>query len=236
MEAPANSRGAWELGWAFRVDLNRSKEAFQLHLSFLQVSNSVYNFLDLWLCLPGSFHAQWRGPVWLSVTPWCVACQAPLSMGFSRQEYWSGLHFPLPGDLPDPEIESESLKSCSVMSHSLRPHGLVHGILQARILEWVACPFFRGSEPKSPVLQADSLPAKSQEKPKNTGVGSLSLFQLGLPDPGIEPGFPALQADSLPTELWGKPCVTCVSCKLVGGLSTTEPPGKPSPRVLCQAV
>ena len=47
MEAPANSRGAWELGWAFRVDLNRSKEAFQLHLSFLQVSNSVYNFLDL---------------------------------------------------------------------------------------------------------------------------------------------------------------------------------------------
>ena len=148
-EAPANSRGAWELDWAFRVDLNRSKEAFQLHLSFLQVSNSVYNFRDLWLCLPGSFHAQWRGPVWLSVTSWCVACQAPLSMGFSRQEYWRGLHFPLPGDLPDPEIESESLKSCSVMSHSLWPHGLVHGILQARILEWVACPFFRGfSQPR----------------------------------------------------------------------------------------
>ena len=37
-----------------------------------------------------------------SVTPWTVARQAPLSMGFSRQEYWSGLPFPSPGDLPDP--------------------------------------------------------------------------------------------------------------------------------------
>jgi len=39
------------------------------------------------------------------VTPWTVACQAPLSMGFSRQEYWSGLPFPFPGDLPDPGIK-----------------------------------------------------------------------------------------------------------------------------------
>ena len=36
------------------------------------------------------------------VIPWTVACQAPLSMGFSRQEYWSGLPFPSPGDLPNP--------------------------------------------------------------------------------------------------------------------------------------
>ena len=42
------------------------------------------------------------------VTPWTVACQAPLSMGFSRQEYWSGLPFPSPGDLPDPGIKSRS--------------------------------------------------------------------------------------------------------------------------------
>ena len=38
-------------------------------------------------------------------TPWTVACQAPLSMRFSRQEYWSGLPFPSPGDLPDPGIK-----------------------------------------------------------------------------------------------------------------------------------
>ena len=38
-------------------------------------------------------------------TPWTIACQTPLSTGFSRQEYWSGLSFPSPGNLPDPGIE-----------------------------------------------------------------------------------------------------------------------------------
>ena len=46
--------------------------------------------------------------VWLFVTPWTVACQAPLSMGFSRQEYWNGLPFPPPGNFPDPGIETTS--------------------------------------------------------------------------------------------------------------------------------
>ena len=44
----------------------------------------------------------------LFATPWTVAHQAPLSMGFSRQEYWSGLPFPSPGDLPNPGIEPMS--------------------------------------------------------------------------------------------------------------------------------
>ena len=44
-----------------------------------------------------------------SVTPWTVARQAPLSMGFSRQEYWSELLCPPPGDLPDPGIQPVSL-------------------------------------------------------------------------------------------------------------------------------
>ena len=43
-----------------------------------------------------------------SATPWTVACQAPLSMKFFRQEYGSGLPFPSPGDLPDPVIKSQS--------------------------------------------------------------------------------------------------------------------------------
>ena len=42
------------------------------------------------------------------VIPWTVAYQAPPSMGFTRQEYWSGLQFPSPGDLPDPGIEPGS--------------------------------------------------------------------------------------------------------------------------------
>jgi len=44
----------------------------------------------------------------LFATPWTVAYQAPLSMGFSRQGYWSGLPFPSPGDLPNPGIEPGS--------------------------------------------------------------------------------------------------------------------------------
>ena len=43
-----------------------------------------------------------------SATPWTIAYQSPLSMGFSRQEYWNGLPFPSPGDLPDPEIKLRS--------------------------------------------------------------------------------------------------------------------------------
>ena len=45
--------------------------------------------------------------VQLFATPWTVAHQAPLSMAFSRQEYWSGLPFPSPEDLPDPSIEPQ---------------------------------------------------------------------------------------------------------------------------------
>ena len=87
---------------------------------------------------------------------------------------------------------------------------IVHGILQTRILEWVAFPFSRGSsnpgiEPGSPTLQVDSLPAEPQGKPKNTGVGSLSLHQSIFLTQELKPGSPALQVDSLPTELWAKP-------------------------------
>ena len=48
------------------------------------------------------------GRVRLFVTWWTVARQAPPSMGFSRQEYWSGLPFPSPGDLPNPGVEPRS--------------------------------------------------------------------------------------------------------------------------------
>ena len=50
--------------------------------------------------------------------PWTIAHQAPLSMGFSRQEYWSGLPRPPPGDLPNPDIEPESL-TCPALAGSL---------------------------------------------------------------------------------------------------------------------
>jgi len=51
---------------------------------------------------------QFLSHVRLFVTPWTVACQAPLSMRYSRQEYWSGLTFSSPGDLPNPGIKPAS--------------------------------------------------------------------------------------------------------------------------------
>ena len=54
--------------------------------------------------------------VWHLVTPRTVACQAPLFTGFSRQEYWSGLLWSPPGDLPDPWIEPKSLESPALAS------------------------------------------------------------------------------------------------------------------------
>ena len=68
----------------------------------------------------------------------------------------------------------------------------VHGILQARILGWLAFPFFRGSsQPRdgtqSLAVRMDSLPAKPQGKPKNTGVGRLFLLQRIFPTQGSNP-------------------------------------------------
>ena len=57
--------------------------------------------------------------VQLFATLWTVACQAPLSVELSRQEYWSGLPFPTLGDLPDPKIEPESPTSPALWADSL---------------------------------------------------------------------------------------------------------------------
>ena len=70
--------------------------------------------------------------------PWTVACQAPLSLEFSRQEHWSGLPF------PSPMLESEVIQLCPTLSNPMDcslPGSSIPGILQARVLEWVAIAF-----------------------------------------------------------------------------------------------
>ena len=114
-----------------------------------------------------------------SAAPWTVAHQAPLSMGFSRQEYWSGCHFLLQGIFLTQGSNSHLL--CLLCCRQILYH-LSHWGSQARILKSVAFPSpgdisNPGIEPRSPVLKVDSLPAETPGKPKNTGVGSLSLLQ-----------------------------------------------------------
>ena len=90
----------------------------------------------------------------------------------------------------------------------------VHGILQARTPESVDFPFSGGRggglpnpgiQPMSPALQADSLPAEPQGKPKNTGMVAYPFSSRSF-WPRNWTGVPALQTDSLPTEWSGKPC------------------------------
>ena len=64
--------------------------------------------LELWLRFCDKWKCWSLSHVWLFATPRNIAHQAPLSMEFSRQEFWSGLPFPSPGDLPNPRIEPRS--------------------------------------------------------------------------------------------------------------------------------
>ena len=72
-----------------------------------------------------------------------------------------------------------------------------------------------GIKPRSPTLQAESLPAEPQGKPKNTGVASLGFLQQIFLTQESNWGSPALQVDSLPTELSGKPQFHYKYCKYV---------------------
>ena len=67
--------------------------------------------------------------------PWTVGHQAPLSMGFSRQEYWSGLPFPSPGDLLDPGMESRSPVAGGFFT--TEPTGRLCGICRVEVLDEV---------------------------------------------------------------------------------------------------
>ena len=174
-----------------------------------------------WLCCCGMCYQIMNvcvlshlGRVRLYAMLWTVARQAPLSMGLSRQEYWSGLPCPSPRDLSDPGIKPSSLISPALAGkegfflpltwetlvcitskpcYSVGGGGLVAKSCLTFVTPWtVAC--------QAPL----SMGFSRQEH----WSGLLFASPGNLPNPGIEPGCPALQADSLLTELWGKPPVT----------------------------
>ena len=128
------------------------------------------------------------------------------SWGFSRQEYWRGLPFPPPGDLPIPGIKPRSFALQADSLPSVPPEKSKNtGVGSLSLLQGILDPN-PGIGPGSLALQADSLPSVPPKKSKDTGVGSLSLLQRILyPNPGIKPGSPALKVDSFPAELPGKP-------------------------------
>ena len=200
--------------------------------------------------------------VWLFVTPWTVAHQAPLSMGFHRQVYWSRLPFPTPGDLPDLGTEPRLLRwqvGSVPLSHQWSPpeccFALIWITLHCRI-KWASqevlvvknsptsagghgnllkysClenPMDRRAWQATMGLQRvwhdwsnlacthvglNTIPHQaplSIEFSRQENYSGLQFLSLGdLPNPESEPRSPALQADSLPSEPPGKPTKCHVS-------------------------
>ena len=96
------------------------------------------------------------------VSPWTVACQVPLSMGFSRQEYWSGLPCPPPGDLPNPETKPTDV-TCPVLADVFFPTSATCCCRQvASVVSDSVRPHRR---------QPTRLPRPWDSPGKNTGVG-----------------------------------------------------------------
>ena len=91
--------GRWHLHWHFEDTANGRCDNF------------------IFVCMLSCFSR-----VWLFVIPWTVARQAPLSMGFSGQEHWSGLPCPPPGDLPDPGVKPASLVSPALAGAAWEAH------------------------------------------------------------------------------------------------------------------
>ena len=153
---------------------------------------------------------------WLFLTLWTTAHQAPLSMGYSRQEYWNVLPCPPPGDLPDAGIEPSSHYVSCIGRQVLYP--LSHlGILKIPRMtrkhqKWVAVQFLESPTPslktmalssyslayeivlRACSIMSDSLQLHRLYSPwdssgQKTGVGSLSLFQGIFPTQRSNPGL-----------------------------------------------
>ena len=138
--------------------------------------------------------------VLLFETPWAIACQAPLSMGFSRQEYWSGLPFSPPGDLPDPRIQPTSPVSPALLTDSLPLSHLRLGWNERKKVKSLSHVRFFVT-PWTVTCQAPLSMGFSRQE---YWSGLPFPPPEDLPNPGIEPGSPALQADALPSEPPGK--------------------------------
>ena len=108
--------------------------------------------------------------VQLFATPWIAAYQAPLSMGFSRQECWSGVPMLCLVTWSCLTLRPDGLGPARLLSPGNNTGAGFHSLLQGNLPH-------PGLEPGSPALQVDSLRSEPPGKPKNTGAGSLTLLQ-----------------------------------------------------------
>ena len=137
-------------------------------------SKQFHDLKSMILCLGRSRFASFSGcvwvlghfsRVWLSSIQRTVAHQAPLSMGFSRQEHWSGLPFPSPGDLPDPGIKPTSLRSPALA-----------GRLLTTSATWEApVSSIRGANASGTISHPSLLPREEEQPAARTHAARLQL-------------------------------------------------------------
>ena len=152
---------------------------------------------------------------------WTVAHQVPLSMRFSRREYWSGLPCPPPGDLPSSGVKPESLMSPSLSGGFFTTRATWEALVISVVLMTQLCLTLFNPMDCSP-LGSPSMGFSRQEH-----WSGLPFPSPGdLPDPGIKPRSPALQADSLSSEPPGKPRGVSRHCQMTLR-SETAPNWKP---------
>ena len=126
---------AWRIPW---VEKSRTRLS-NFHFHFHSIRRSCFRHA----CVLGCFsHVQ------LFATAWTIAHQAPLSLGFPRQEYWSGLPFPSPGALPNPEIEPGT-PALADGFFTTEPPGKPLSMGTCRFIEHLLCACYC-SEPSGP--------------------------------------------------------------------------------------
>ena len=133
-------------------------------------------------------------------TPWAVTHQTPLFLGFLRQEYWSGLPFPSPGDLPDPGIKPTSphwQADLLLLSHQ-GSSGYVDVCLVTQFCLTLG-------NPKDCSLPGSS--ANGYSPGKNNGVGCHAFLQGIFPTQELNPGLPHCQHILCCLSYQGSPCM-----------------------------
>ena len=112
------------------------------------------------------------------VSPWTIACQAPLSMGFPRQECWSGLPFPAPGHLPGLQTKTETL--CQALGPSLSVNDPI----------WLQQQVYGVGAANTPISQTVKLKHRKGRPPPQGRTASQPLTQDSFSDcMALEPGF-----------------------------------------------
>ena len=133
------------------------------------------------VCVCTRVRAQSFSHVRLFESPWTVARQAPLSLGFSRQEYWSRFPFPSPGDLPDPGIKPTSPVSLALAGKlfTTKPPGNISALLRSETRSPLSSPCEDPARRRMSASEEDSLQAAALD-----GSMNQALFgALTLPDP-----------------------------------------------------